>query len=140
MPGTVVRDSLAVDLFDGETLTTAGGAATGTAWEALWPGEVQFTMYVPAATGTTPTMTAHIEGCETSDFSTDDVVSYGTIVAVDPADASSYGLTTYVDSKYVRVSFAVTGTSGVFTGTTLTPVLPHDRRVRGASPTSRVLA
>lgn len=140
MPGTVVRDTLAPDLLSGKTLTTAGGAFNGTAWEALWPGEVQFTLYVPTATGTTPTMTVTIEGCETSDFSTDDVVAYGTFSVVDPADASNFGLTTYVDSKYVRASGIVTGTSGVMTGSTLTPVLPHDRRVRGTAPTSRVLA
>lgn len=140
MPGTVVRDTLAPDLLSGKTLTTAGGAFNGTAWEALWPGEVQFTLYVPTATGTTPTITVTIEGCETSDFSTDNVVAYGTFSVVDPADASNFGLTTYVDSKYVRASGIVTGTSGVMTGSTLTPVLPHDRRVRGTAPTSRVLA
>ena len=140
MPGTVVRDSLAPNLLAGVTTTTAGGAANGPVWEALWPGQVQFALNVATATGTTPTGTFTIQGCETSDFSTDDVVSYGTIVAVDPADASTFGLTTHIDSKYVRVASVVTGTTGIFTTTTLTPVLPHDRRVRGASPTSRVLA
>ena len=140
MPGTVVRDSLAPNLLNGVTTTTAAGAANGTAWEASWPGEVQFNLTVASATGTVPTITLTIQGCETLDFSTADVVSYGSIVAVDPADASVFGLTTHIDSRYVRVASVVTGTTGIFVTAVLTPVLPRDRQTRGVRPTSHVIA
>ena len=140
MPGTVVRDSLAPNLLAGVTTTTAGGAANGPVWEASWPGEVQYNLTVASATGTTPTITLTIQGCETADFTTADVVSLGDIVAVDPADASVFGLTTHTDARYVRAVSVVTGTTGVFVGAVLTPVLPNDRRTRGVRPTSRILA
>lgn len=140
MPGTVVRDSLAPNLLSGVTTTTAGGAANGPVWDASWPGEVQFNLTVASATGTVPTGTFTIQGCETSDFTTADVVSYGSIVAVDPADASTFGLSTHIDSRYVRIASVVTGTTGIFVTAVLTPVLPNDRRVRGSHPTSHVLA
>lgn len=135
MPGTVVRDSIAPNLLSGVTTTTAAGAnQAGTAWEASWPGEVQFVLVPVAKSGTTPQISVDIQGCETSDFSTADVVTLGTIVAADPTVTASFGFSTYVDCKYVRAVSTVTGTSGAFTGPTLTPVLPHDRRKRNVLP------
>jgi hypothetical protein len=141
MPGTVVRDSLAVDLLDDVDLTDEGAAQNGTAWEALWPGLVQFTLEIASVTGSTPTLVIDIQGCETSNFSTADVVTLGTISAGDEADGTVLGLTTYVDSKYVRAVADVSGTTVVYTAT-LKPVLPHDRRKRAVSPspTSKALA
>ena len=136
MPGTVVRDSLAVDLLADITLTTAG-ADVGTALEILWPGEVTFELVIGVVTGTTPTMQIDIEGCETSDFTTADVVTLGTILVGDEADAAVFAETTFVNSKYVRADVTIVGTSGVYTGATLKAVLPHDRRVRGVSPTTQ---
>jgi hypothetical protein len=134
MPGTVVRDSIAPNLLSGVTLTTAAGAnQAGTAWEALWPGNIQFTLVPTAKSGTTPQISVDIQGCETSDFSTADVVTLGTIVAADPTLNASFGFETYVDAKYVRAVSTVTGTTGTFTAT-IVPVPPHDRRRREVTP------
>jgi hypothetical protein len=141
MPGTVVRDSIAPNLLNGVTLTTAAGAnQAGTAWEASWPGEVQFTVVLAGKAGTTPVITVRFEGCETSDFSTADVVSLGQVTSTDAANGVTLGLTSYVNSKFVRAVSTVTGTSGAYTGTTATPVLPHDRRTRSVNPTASPLA
>ena len=140
MPGTVVRDSIAVDLLAAHTLTTAGAtAAAGTAFEILWPGEVQFALVINAVTGTTPVMWIEIEGCETSDFTTADVVTIAEMTVGDEADDAVFAVNTFVDSKYVRAVVSVSGTTAVYTGATLKAVLPHDRRVRGVSPTAQVL-
>lgn len=135
MPGTVVRDAIEVDLLDGLTLTGTG-TVTGTAWEASsWAGDVQFLAETGTVTGTTPTMEVTIEGCETSDFSTDPVVQYGVISLADD-DNASLGFTTFVNSKYVRAVAVKGGTSPVYTGTTVKVVQPHYLRVRGASPSA----
>lgn len=137
MPGTVVRDALETDLLDGLTLTGTG-TVTGTAYEALWPAEVTFVCETGTVTGTTPTMVIEIQGCETSDFTTDDVVTLGTISLGDNDDAT-YGFTTRVDAKYVRAVAVKGGTSPVYTGTTVKIVQPHYKRQRGAFPTTEAL-
>lgn len=139
MPGTVVRDALAVDLLADVDLADEAAAQDGTAWEALWPGDVQFVLEIATVTGSTPTLVIEIQGCETEDFSTDAVVTLTTISAGDEADGTVLAATTYVDAKYVRAVADVSGTTVVYTAT-LTPVLPHDRRVRGSHPTSEALA
>lgn len=133
MPGTVVRDANAVDLLADVDLADEGAAQNGTAWEALWPGYVQFVLEIASVTGTTPTLDLTIQGCETSDFSTDPVVFIGTFSVGDEADNTSFGQTMYVNSKYVRAVADVGGTTVVYTAT-LKPVLPHDREVRGSFP------
>lgn len=138
MPGTVVRDALAPNLLAANTLTTAGGTTTGTAWEALWPGLVQFTVAVASVTGTTPTCRINIQGSESPTFAAGTVVSYGSIQLAAEAANSSFGLTTHVDSRYVRLQTIVAGTTAVYTATA-TPVLPHDRRVRSKAPTAAVI-
>ena len=141
MPGTVVRDALETDLLADCTLDSAT-SSNGTALEILWPGYVQFV----CETGTIDsgssdeTMTITIQGCETSDFSTDDVVELGFIDLVDTDDDSEFGITTYVDAKYVRAAVVTGGTSPDFSGTTLKVVQPHYHRVRGTSPTAAALA
>jgi hypothetical protein len=141
MPGTVVRDANETDLLSGVTLTTAAGAnQAGTAKEILWPGDVTFVLTSAGKSGTTPSITVDIQGCETSDFSTADVVTLGTITGADLTNGTDLSFTTYVDAKYIRAVSTVAGTSGVYTGTTLYTVPKHDRRDRGAVPTARKLA
>lgn len=145
MPGTVVRDANAPNLLDGSTLNSAG-TTNGTVWDAQWPGHIQFTLATGTVTGSsTPTITVDIQGCETSDFSTGDVVTYATLV--NAASNTVVGASTFVDSRYVRARVTLSGTSPVFTGSTLRPVLEHDRRVRDdgtgnglQSPTAKALA
>lgn len=139
MPGTVIRDANAVNLLADVDLEDEGAAQNGTAWEALWPGWTQFVLDITSVTGSTPTLVIEIQGCETSDFSTDPVVTLGTISAGDEADGTQLAFSTYVDAKYVRAVADVSGTTVVYTAT-LTAVPVHDRRVRGASPTAEALA
>jgi hypothetical protein len=139
MPGTVVRDALAVDLLADVDLADEGAAQEGTALEVLWPGNVQFYLEIATVTGTTPTLVIDIQGCETSDFSTAAVVEYGQFEAGDEADGTVFAFETYVDSKYVRAVADVSGTTVVYDAT-LKVVLPHDRRTRSVHPTSDNLA
>jgi hypothetical protein len=139
MPGTVVRDALATDLLADVDLADEGVAQNGTAEEVLWPRDVQFVLEIATVTGTTPTLVVTVQGCETSDFSTDPVVTLGTITAGDEADGTVLGFSTYVDSKYVRAVADVGGTTVVYDAT-LTVVPKHDRRVRGSHPTAAALA
>lgn len=141
MPGTVVRDALAPDLLSGVTLTTAAGAnQAGTAWEASWPGDIQFSLVVTAKSGTTPQISVDIQASESSTFGAGTITTLGTIVAADPAITGNnavFALESYVNSRYVRAVSTVTGTSGTITAT-LVPVPPHDRRTRSVNPTSKV--
>jgi hypothetical protein len=140
MPGTVVRDAEAPNLLAGVTTTTAAGAnQAGTAWEASWPDHIQFVLDITAKAGTTPTLSVDIQASESPTFAANTVVTLGTIVAVDAATPSTFALDAHVDARYVRAVSTVTGASGSYTAT-LRPVLPHDRRVRGSHPTSKVLA
>jgi hypothetical protein len=139
MPGTVVRDANAVDLLADVDLADEGAAQNGTAFEIGWAGLVQFVLEIATVTGTTPTLVIDIQGSENSDFSTENVVTLGTISAGDEADGTVLALTTHVDSKYVRAVADVSGTTVVYTAT-LKAELPHDRRVRGTSPTAKALA
>lgn len=131
MPGTVVRDANATNLLTGATLNAAG-TTTSTAVELGWPGDVQFVFTSGTVTGTSPTATIEIQGCETSDFSTADVVTLGTVSNANASNAT-YAVTTYCDSRYVRCSVVLGGTSPVYTGSTLYAVPPHDRRVRDSA-------
>jgi hypothetical protein len=139
MPGSVVRDALAVDLLADVDLADEGAAQNGTAHEIGWAGLVQFVLEIASVTGTTPTMVIDIQGCETSDFSTDPVVTLGTISAGDEADGAVLAVVADVQSRYVRAVADVSGTTVVYTAT-LTPVPHHDRQVRGSHPTSKALA
>lgn len=139
MPGSVVRDALEVDLLAAVDLEDEGAAQNGTAREIGWTGWTQFVLEIASVTGSTPTLVVDIQGCETSDFSTADVVTLGTITAGDEADGTDLAISCYVDSKYVRAVADVGGTTVVYTAT-LTAVPAHDRRVRSASPTAKAVA
>lgn len=141
MAGTYVRDALETDLLADVTITTAAGAnQAGTAREIGWTGPTQFVLTTAGSAGTTPLITVKIQGCETSDFSTDDVVTIATIYGSDEADGTVLAAQTYVNSKYVRAVSTVTGTSGAYTGSTVYAVPFADRVVRGTSPTTHALA
>lgn len=137
MPGTVVRDALAPNLLTGATLNAAG-TTNGTLWEAEWPEHIQFELVTGTVTGTTPSLTVEIQTAENSSFTGGTVSTVGTLVAT--TSSQTVAFSTHVDARYVRARVIVAGTSPVFTGSVLTPVLPHDRRVRGVAPTAKALA
>lgn len=136
--GTYVRDALESDLLSGATLNAAG-TTNGTAVEVAWPGHVQFILETGTVTGTTPTLVIEVKGCETSDFTTADVVTLGTISAGDN-DNAIFAFETNVDARYVRAEVTVGGTAPVYTGSTLKVVPPDYLRERGAHPTAEALA
>jgi alpha-D-ribose 1-methylphosphonate 5-phosphate C-P lyase len=132
MPGTVVRDALEANLLTGATLNAAG-TTNGTAVEVLWPGDVQFYLTTATVTGSSPTMTVLIQGADDSGFTTN-VVDIGAFDAVGDEDNAVKQLgSLFVDKRYVRARVALAGTSPVYTGSTVTMVPPHDRRVRATS-------
>lgn len=137
MPGTVVRDALATNLLSGLTLNGAG-TVNGTAHEIGWAGRVQFVATTGTVTGTTPTLVIEIQGCETSDFSTADVLTLATISFGDE-DAVAHEAVTEVNSKFVRAVATKGGTTPNYDGTTLYPVPYRDRVTRGVRPSSEAL-
>ena len=139
MPGTVVRDALEVDLLADVDLADEGAAQNGTALELGWTGWTQFLLEIASVTGSTPVLTITVQGCETSDFSTADVVTLTTITAGDEADGTILAADAYVNSKYVRAVADVDGTTVVYTAT-LSAVPPHYLRTRSVHPTAAALA
>lgn len=127
MPGTVVRDALAPNLFSGSTLNSAG-TTNGTAHEIGWSGLTQFYLQSATATGTSPTLDVELQGADDSGFTTN-VVSLGRFAQVTTATAVRQ-LAVHVDKRYVRARVVVGGTTPSFASSTLTPVPRHDRRVR----------
>jgi hypothetical protein len=131
MSGSFVHDANAVNLLTGITLD--GDVATilfGDEVQVNAPGLVQF-RWTPTdpGTGSAATWRVGIQGCETADFSTSDVVDIGWfgLVTEDGIEAHiAAGMTDfvlgpiYVGTKYIRVaSFLDDGTAGDFTGSTL---------------------
>ena len=139
MPGTYVRDALETDLLADVDLADEAAAQNGTAHEIGWSGLTKFVLEIASVTGTTPTLVIDIQGCETSDFSTDPVVTLATISAGDEPDNTVLAAVCDVNSRYVRAVADVSGTTVVYTAT-LYPVPPRDRQVRGSNPTTKALA
>lgn len=139
MPGTVVRDALEVDLLADVDLEDEGAAQNGTAHELGWTGHTQFVLEITSVTGSTPTLDITIQGCETSDFSTADVVTLTSINAGDEADGTVLAADCFVNSRYVRAVADVGGTTVVYTAT-LKAVGPHYLRTRSVHPTAAALA
>lgn len=141
MPGTVVRDALETNLLAANTLDSAA-SSNGTALEIGWTGFTQFvveTGTIDSGTGD-EVLSIEIQGCESSDFSTTDVVSYGTMNLVDTDDDSVFGMVAFVNQKYVRAVTVAGGTTPDFSGTTCKAVQPHYLEVRSAHPTAQALA
>jgi hypothetical protein len=126
MPGTLIQDALASNLASGATLNAAG-TTNGTVVELPWSQEIQLKLVTGTVTGTTPTLNVEIQSSSTSDFSAD-VVSHGRFAQVGDEDNETRYLTIYHDKRYIRAVVVIAGTSPVYTGTTITPVLPHDLR------------
>ncbi len=131
MAGTHVHDAGATNLLTGLTLDTDTATILfGTAVQVNAPGYVTF-RWSPTdpGTGTAATWRVGIQGCETSDFSTSDVVVIAwfgltteDLIEADIADGNiPYELgPIYVGSKFIRAaSFLDDGTAGDFVGSTL---------------------
>ena len=123
--GTYATDYLAPDLLTGADLAT-DATDNGDVVEADWWHDVTFVLDTATVSGTN---TIHIQGCETSDFSTADVVTIATFIVTVNDDDLVHELTTFVDSKYVRANVTI-GTGGDLTGTTLKPYQKHYNRTR----------
>lgn len=126
MPGTLIQDANALNLATGATLNAAG-TTTSTVQELPYSGKVAVKLTTGTVTGTTPTLNVEIQGSDSATFASG-VVSYGRFASVGDEDNVSRYLSIYHDKRYIRASVVVAGTTPVFTGTTITPVPPHDHR------------
>ena len=130
MPGTLVTDAIAVDIFAGVTLNAAG-TTSGTVQQLDKPGQVQVEMITGTVTGTSPTLDVEVKGADDSAFTTN-VVSFGRFSQLSGTGSAQTGLTrrlfARVDKKYVRATVIVGGTTPVYTGTTCKLVPPNKKR------------
>jgi hypothetical protein len=121
MTGFNILDATETNLLAGVALD-ADGNDEGTALRVNAPGYVSFHLVLPdPAAADDATIQVQIEGCETSDFSTDPVVpiaafptileaAHNTAVA---AGQTSYRLETYVGHTFIRSrSIVIDGTNG----------------------------
>jgi hypothetical protein len=137
MAGTFVHDAIATELLagtgtdidlaaDATTIQTAGAVQVNA------PGMVQFRLTAAdPGTGTAATLRVGVQGCETENFSTSDVVDIGwfglltedgieTEAALTGGDAEFVLGPIYVGTKYIRAAAYVDdGTAGDFAGSTL---------------------
>lgn len=113
-----VNDATAPNLFTGATLNAAG-TTTSSAVEVDWPGMTLFELSTSAVSGSSPTLDVTIQGCETEDFATADVVTLGSFGQVGDEDNVTYQFRTDVRCKYIRASVTAGGTTPVYTGSTL---------------------
>ncbi len=133
MPGTVVRDALGLNLAAGATLNAAG-TTNGTVAEINSPQEVSFELATGTvtSTGNSATLNIEIQSADNSGFSVG-VVSHGRFAALSGTDAAQSNvvrlLRATVQKRYARATVILGGTAPVYTGTTIKPVLPNDRRV-----------
>lgn len=144
MAGTFVQDANATELLSSVTLSADAltfPGDTGDAVQVNAPLYVLFTLTVldPDAANDA-TLQVGIQGCETSDFTTSDVVEIAWFGELDEASLVTDGATTTagavyqlgpicVDTKFIRAAAIVeTGTAGDFTGSTLTWDAPYYQR------------
>lgn len=138
MAGTFVHDANLTTLTAGLDLATDTATILfGTAQQVNAPGMVLFRWSVTdPGNGTAATWRIGIQGCETSDFSTSDVVELGWFGLVTEdlveADITAYGEAVYelgpiyVGTKYIRAaSLLDDGTAGDFVGSTLFMEAPN---------------
>jgi hypothetical protein len=112
------------------------GTDTGAAVEVGWPCHVQFVLETKTVDGANSVV---LEGCETSDFTTADVVRLGRIDVAATDDNKRLAFETNVDCRYVRAVVTI-GTGGDMKGSTLYVVPKDYLRTRGVHPTAAALS
>lgn len=127
MPGTPNIDYLESNLLTGATLNAAG-TTNSTAVDIGAPGEVELVLTLSTVTGTTPTI--RLVGIQADDTSF--AVNPRTLPIIDIITGAASAQTgvvksfkTRIDSRYVRFSVVLGGTSPVYTGSTLAFRGPH---------------
>lgn len=123
--GTYMTDALEFDLLTGADLAT-DATDTGDVVEVDWVQEVTFVLDTGTVTGVNSIV---LQGCETSDFTTADVVTFADWVLTATDDDVVYELTTRVTSKFLRASVTI-GTGGDLSGSTLKVRPVHWLRTR----------
>ena len=129
--GTYMTDYEEVDFLTGADLATDGTDTGDVVSNIPWARDVTFVLTTGTVAGAN---TVTIEGCETSDFSTADVVTYGTFNLVAGDDDDTKEMTTYINSRYLRAKVVI-GTSGDLSATTLFARPKHWMRTRLNSTT-----
>ncbi len=127
--GTYATDALAPNLLTGATLNAAG-TTNGSIVEVDWSQDTTFVLATGTVSGTAPTIDITIQGSESPAFGAGTIVTIAKFGQVAATSNSSFYLTSFVNSKYIRAVVAAGGTSPVFTGSTLTPRAKHYLRTR----------
>ncbi len=126
---TYATDATAPNLLAGATLNAAG-TTNGSIVEVDWSRDTTFVLTTGTVTGTAPTLDITIQGSESSSFGAGTIVTIARFGQVAAASSTSFYLTSFVNSKYVRAVVAAGGTSPVYTGSTLVPQAKHYLRKR----------
>lgn len=135
-PGTMVSDSLEVNLLSGMDLSDNAGPTNGSAVTVDRPGRVAFVLQLSTVTGTNPTMRVDVQASDSSTFA-DDVVTVASLyTSGTTADNSEYQVEAYVPKKYVRAVVTQSGTTPDYTGATVYVKQPkwHVTKNRTAYP------
>ncbi|MBA3405408.1 MAG: hypothetical protein H0U13_12105 [Gemmatimonadaceae bacterium] len=127
--GTYVTDALAPNLLTGATINAAG-TTNGTIVEVDWSQDTTFVFTTGTVTGTAPTMDITIQGSESPTFAAGTIVTIAKFGQVAGTSNSSFYLSSFVNSKFIRAVVTAGGTSPVFTGSTLVPRNKHYLRTR----------
>ncbi len=127
--GTYATDALAPNLFTGATLNAAG-TTNGTIVEVAWPQDCTYVLTTGTVTGTAPTMDITIQGSESSTFAAGTIVTIAKFGQVAATSSTSFFLSPFTNSRYIRAVVTVAGTSPVYTGSTLVPRAEHYLRTR----------
>ena len=109
-----VADATAPNLLPADLSTEQ--TSSGTAVQVDWPGLTNFKLATGTVAGANKVV---IEGCETSDFSTADVVTLFTFDVADTDDDVVHEGRTDVRAKYIRATVTI-GTGGDMDGSVLT--------------------
>lgn len=125
MPGTLVQDASAVELYDGTI--TSKTTTNGTWKESGLPGEVSVELVTGTLSGSAATIDVEIQGADTNGGT--NTVTYGRFSQLTEADGS---LTLYLQARvykpYVRAVIITGGTTVTSVPLVVTLREPHDRR------------
>ena len=129
MPGTLMRDALALDLLAGATLNAAG-TTNSTGGKIAKPGPCRVMIETGTVTGTTPTLQLTVVGADDAAFTVGVTKLAATPVTSGTGAAQTslkWVLPVNIYKNYVRAIVVLGGTSPVYTGTTAFLRAEHDR-------------
>lgn len=133
MPGSLVRDSLAPQIFAGATLNAAG-STNSTATRVDKPGKVKVEIVTGtvASTGNSATLLVRVEAADDSGFTVNkvNICEFPVKSGTDAAQSNkTYRQNSQIWKTWVRTVVTLGGTAPVYTGSTCKIHIEHDRTV-----------